>query len=801
MSAAAAHSTAAAAPLAWASKFGADGERPVGRVANDNEGLIIDLFAGGGGASEGVFEATGRHPDVGVNHDRDAISMHEVNHPTTHHVCEDIRKVDIPALLALPRFAGRLVDFLWASPDCKDHSKAKGGTPKDKNIRGLAWEVLRWCAAIKRITGRLPSCVVIENVEEFVEWGPLHRYGKKAGKVNKRRRRELFNLFISQFRGLGFTAVEWRELVAADFDTPTTRKRVFIVLRSDGGAIRWPEPTNTKVVETGDLFAAQVRAWRPAAEIIDWTIDIPSIFGRRRPLKAKTHARLARGIKRFVIEAAEPFIVPVTNTKWGGDRIRPTSQPLKTATTAKGGEFAFAAPTIMPVTHGGAIDRSYSPMAALPAVTGAHRGELTLCSAFLKPRYGEREGQEPRVRSMQVPAPATVPTGNGGDLAAVFLHRQFGTSVSGRPITAPHPAVMADGGGGKSHLVAVHLSSIAYGDGWARPGDRAFAVTSPIGVVTGSNDKIIVAAHLLRVDHTSGVAERKGVHAATDTLRTMSSAGGFALAGISLLRFTKGSVGSDLRGPMLTPVSHSKDALLAVYMDQHNGDRVGREAGAPLTTLAHRATQQKLAVAVIDKYYGSGVAHGLNQPFGAATAKARFSISSAFLEQANTGMVGHDLRKPVSTIVGGGADSGWGTTQRLVDVRLEALCEEIGAPAGSRRRDVLEFLWLHFGAPTKAEWEAPLATAQARLRFGLVVIEGVAYAIVDIGMRMLVPRELYRAQGFRDHYIIDRTADGRPLSKTAQTRMAGNSVCPRVAKAIAQCNAPRRILLPERLAA
>jgi DNA (cytosine-5)-methyltransferase 1 len=795
------NATAATAPLAWASKHGADGERPIARAANDNEGLIIDLFAGGGGASEGVFEATGRHPDIGVNHDHEALSMHEVNHPSTLHVCEDIRKVDIPALLALKQFAGRFVDFLWASPDCKDHSKAKGGTPKDKNIRGLAWEVLRWCAAIKRVTGRLPSCVVIENVEEFADWGPLHRYGKKAGRVNKKRRRELFNLWISQFRALGFTAIDWRELVAADFeDTPTTRKRLFIVLRSDGGAISWPTPTNAKHVSTGDLFAAQVKAWAPAADIIDWSIPIPSIFGRKRPLKEKTHARLARGIKRFVIEAAAPFIVPVTNMKWGGDRVRPATEPMKTVATEKGGGFAFAAPTIMPVTHGGAIDRSYSPMAALPAVTGAHRGEMTLVSAFLKPRYGEREGQEPRVKSLLDPAPTPVPTGNGGDLAGVFLHRQFGSAVSGRPISEPHPAVMADGGGGKSHLVVAHLSSIAYGDGWARPGGRATPLQSPIGVVTGANDKVVVAAHLLRTDMQSA-ADRNGIHAATDALRTITSAGGFALAGVSLLRFTKGSVGTDLAGPMLTPVSHSKDALLAVHMDQHNGDQIGRPAAAPVTTLTHRATQQKLAAAVIDKYYGSGVAHGLNQPFGAATAKARFSISSAFLEQANTGMVGHDLRKPVSTIVGGGADSGWGTTQRLIDVSLESACAEIGAPAGSRRRDVLEFLWAHFGKPTAEEWAAPLATAQARLRFGLVVIEGAAYAIVDIGMRMLVPRELYRAQGFRDHYVIDRTADGRPLSKTAQTRMAGNSVCPRVAKAIARCNAPQRILLPERLAA
>jgi DNA (cytosine-5)-methyltransferase 1 len=727
--------------------------RPAGRAANDNEGLILDLFAGGGGASEVILLATGRHPDIAVNHDPDALAMHEVNHPMTLHLCEDIRKVDVPALMRL--FGGRPVDLMWASPDCKDHSKAKGGTPKSKNIRALAWEVLRWAAAVRRSTGRLPAIICLENVEEYANWGPLHRYGKRAGAVNKKKRGKLFRLWIDQFRSLGFTQIEWRELVAADYDTPTTRKRLFVIMRSDAGLIRWPDPTNAKHVETGDLFAAQLKAWRPAAEIIDWSLPIPSIFGRKRPLKDKTHRRLARGIQRFVIEAANPFIVPVTHTQ-GGDAVRSTKAPLKTATTAKGGEFALGAPVIMPLTHGGAIDRSYRPTGPLPAVTAAHRGEQAIASAFLKPRYGERDGQVPRVRSVLSPAPAVVPTGNGGDLAAVYLARQFGATVSGRSITAPHPAVMTEGGGGKSQ---------------------------------------IVAAHLLRVDHTSGAAERKGVHAPMDPLRTISSAGGFAVAGFSMVRLARGCTGSTMGEPLLTSACHAKDALLAVHMDQHNGERTGRALGEPLTALTHRATQQKLAVAVIDKYYSSGVAHGANQPFDAATAKARFSLATAFLEQANTGMVGHDVRRPVSTIVAGGHDSGWGTTQRRVDVGLEAACAEIDAPPGSRRRQVLEFLWTHFGVPSASEWADPLATAQGRLRFGLVVIAGAAYCIVDIGMRMLVPRELYRAQGFGDDYVIDRTADGRALSKTAQTRMAGNSVPPRVAAAILRCNAPERILL------
>lgn len=812
------------APLAYAS-------RPAARAANDNEGLIIDLFAGGGGASEAILQATGRHPDIAVNHDREAISMHAVNHPGTLHLCDDIRAVDIRATLA--RFPGRFVDLMWASPDCKDHSKAKGGVPKDKNIRGLAWEVLRWAAAIRRATGRLPSIIALENVEEFADWGPLHRYGKNANRVNKKRRGELFKLWVAQLKSLGFHHVEWRELVAADYGAPTTRKRLFLIARSDGGAIVWPDPTHAKVTVVGDLFAKQLLAWRPAADVIDWTIPIPSIFGRKRPLKEKTHKRLARGIQRFVIEAPNPFIVPVTHTK-GGDAVRSTSEPLKTATTAKGGELAFGAPVLMPVTHGGALDRAYSPMGAFPTVTAAPRGEQALVSAFLKPRYGERPGQDPRVRSITDAAPAVVPTGNGGDLAGVYLARQFGSTVSGRPLDEPHPAVMSDGAGGKSQLVAVHMSSIAYGDGWARAGLRATAPTAPIGAVTGANDKTLVSAHLLRTDMQSA-ADRNCIHPVGEPIRTITSAGGFALAGLTLAggtfgvggragqspprapsaplntvtskadraisvasisRMSKGSIGSDLQFPLLTGLSHSKDALMAVHMDQHNGDQIGRPASEPVTTLTLRSTQQKLAAAVVDKYYGTGVAHGPDRPFGAATSKGRFSLSSAFIEQANTGMVGHSVEKPLSTIVGGGGPGiGWSTTQRLIDVSLEAACEEIGAPAGSRRREVLEFLWEHFGQPTASEWTDPTATPRGRLRFGLVNIDGAVFQIVDIGMRMLTPRELYRAQGFSDDYVIDVTLEGAKLSKTAQTRMAGNSVSPPPAAALLTSNLPERMLL------
>jgi DNA (cytosine-5)-methyltransferase 1 len=192
-----------------------------------------------------------------------------------------------------------------------------------------------------------------------------------------------------------------------------------------------------------------------------------------------------------------------------------------------------------------------------------------------------------------------------------------------------------------------------------------------------------------------------------------------------------------------------------------------------------------VVAASIDKYYATGVPSDVTEPLDTATAKARFGLNAAFLEQANTGMVGHSAEKPLSTIVGGGGKNvGWGTTQRLVDVRLE----QIEASAGPRRRKVVEFLWKHFGEPTQAEWENPTGTMMGRLRFGLVILAETVWQIADIGMRMLVPRELFNAQGFPPGYIIDRTASGRPVTKTAQTSQAGNSVSPPPAEATLRAN-------------
>lgn len=269
--------------------------------------IIVDSFAGGGGASMGIKLATDREVDIAINHDPDAILMHKTNHPNTMHYQADVWDVD-PAEVC----DGRPVGLLWASPDCKHFSKAKGGKPVDKNIRGLAWIVLRWAGTVR------PRVIILENVEEFQTWGPVRR-----GRPVKSKTGQTFRRWLGQLEALGY-AVEWRELVAADYGAPTTRKRFFVVARRDGQPIVWPEPTHAPA-DSQEVKAGIRKPWRSAAEIIDWSLPTPSIFSTReeikarygmtavRPLARNTMRRVARGVDKFVIRSASPFLVTVNH--------------------------------------------------------------------------------------------------------------------------------------------------------------------------------------------------------------------------------------------------------------------------------------------------------------------------------------------------------------------------------------------------------------------------------------------------------------------------------------------------------
>lgn len=496
--------------------------------------IVVDLFAGGGGASTGIEQAIGRHVDIAINHDPQAVSLHQANHPQTEHHVSNVWEVD-PRVVT----AGRRIGLLWASPDCTYHSKARGGKPhrdrdRARRRRGLASVVVKWVRLLKP-TGQHPRVISLENVEEFQHWGPLLADGTPCPE----RRGASFQRWVAELRNLGYR-VEWRELRACDYGAPTIRKRLFLVARCDGLPIVWPEPTHAARPARG----SGLRPWRTAADCIDWSLPCPSIFDRECPLADATLRRVARGVMRYVVQAARPFVVRIGHTGHGdAGKVRGADVPLSTVTSKA--EHCLAVPTLVQ--------------------TG----------------YGERAGQAPRV-----------------------------------------------------------------------PG-----IDKPLGTVVGGQ----------------------------------------------------------------------KHALVAAFLAKHYGGVVGQGLELPagtVTTVDHHAL----------------VASGL--------VKLRGTSSAAAADE------------PLHTVSAG----------------------------GTHHAQVLAFLTAYYGSDQDTPLHDPMHTVTTKPRFALVMVDGVPHAIADIGMRMLQPRELYRAQGFPDGYVIDRGADGRPLSKAAQVRMCGNSVCPPIAAALVRAN-------------
>lgn len=454
--------------------------------------IIVDNFAGGGGASTGIEMAIGRSVDIAINHDPNAVAMHSTNHPDTLHYCESVYEVK-PKVAT----AGRPVALAWFSPDCRHFSKAKGAKPVEKAIRGLAWVVLRWGLDVE------PRVMKLENVEEFKTWGPL-----LAGEMRPDPARvgETFQAFIGMLttgidpnhpalaecceflnipldsedaarlvKGLGYV-VEFRELRACDYGAPTIRKRLFVVMRRDGKPIVWPEPTHgdpkTPAVQSGRL-----KSWRTAAECIDWSIPAPSIFDRKKPLAENTLKRIARGIQRFVVDSASPFIVKCNHTsnKTSYDCFRgqALAEPLQTITKTHG--YAIATPVMAPLFAG----------------TGGSTFQM-------KPRPVDKPF-------------FTLLTQNRTNIIAPILApliaRQFGASVGHR---ADEPsATVTAGGGGKSQLVCPTLIQMGYGE---RPGQepRVPGLHKPMGTVVAGGGKFgLVAANLVK--HFGGNYQGAGV--------------------------------------------------------------------------------------------------------------------------------------------------------------------------------------------------------------------------------------------------------------------------------------------------
>jgi DNA (cytosine-5)-methyltransferase 1 len=440
--------------------------------------LIIDNFAGGGGASTGLEAAFGRPVDVAINHDEAAVAVHAANHPGTRHYCQSILSID-----PLDATEGKPVALVWFSPDCKHHSKAKGGKPRDKNIRDLAHVVPHWLERLKKATpgGRgKPRVIMLENVEEFRQWGPLDAHGKPIPD----RKGEEFRVWVARIRRQGYK-VEWRELRACDYGAPTSRKRLFLVARCDGTPIVWPEPTHGKP-GSPEVLAGKRLPWRTAAECIDWSLPCPSIFNRKKPLEEATCRRIAAGVMRYVVNSARPFIVPVTHR--GDDRVHSADEPLRTITTAKRGEFAAVASNLVKLRNNCIGQDLREPIDTV--TTGGHFGAIAGSLAMLG--HGERRpGEQPRTPSLDDPLGTTMAGGGKHAAVAAFLHKYRQNSV-GADAEAPMPTVTANsfvkrsGGAAPLAVTSAHLEQ-------ANTGVVGHDMREPVSTitVTGAQQRLI----------------------------------------------------------------------------------------------------------------------------------------------------------------------------------------------------------------------------------------------------------------------------------------------------------------------
>lgn len=721
--------------------------------------LVIDSFAGGGGASEGIKAALGCDPDIAVNHDLLALAMHRVNHPGTRHMVEDVVAVDSVGMCA-----GRPIGLLWMSPDCTDHSKAKGAAPRrgENNTRGLAWAIVGW---VKKLPmWQRPRVIILENVEEFKDWGPLLENGKRCP-VQKG---AIFNQFVEALRALGYKDIEWRERRAWRAGAATIRKRLYLIARRDGEPIVWPEPTHGNPNDPADaarIAAGELKPWRTAADIIDFSLPCPSIFetseeikrkhGLRaiRPLADKTMARVAKGTMRYVVNSAKPFLIRTAHGdvdrtgKRRGQSDQSIDQPVPTVTGSN--DAALVMPYVTYAQQGGASRPADAPMHTVTASAKDQNAVVApVLAPFMAPRLQEKPGDEPRGRSVELPM-ATIAASD---------------SLPGHLI-----APVLAGCGGRA------------GQSEPRPGD------TPILTQTGKADLCYVAPVLVpRYGERDGQAPR--ALPADEPMPTVVPTGnGAGLAAVHLQRQFGASVGSAAAAPVgtITAGGDGKTAVVAAHlMTMRNADKPFQAADRP----AHTIT--------------AGGAHP--------------AMVAAFLAQHNggprPGAPGHPADEPVSTIATAGAQ------QQLVAAHMLNMrgSERRGAGAdeplrtdtagGNHAAAVYAFLAKYFGTGLPSQpADEPLHTITGKPRHGLVyvTVAGEPYVIVDIGMRMLTPRERFNAQGFRPDYIIDHGTleDGREVkfSLADQGRMCGNSVCPDEAAALVSANyQPREVAVPHR---
>lgn len=450
------------------------------------DGLFIDGFAGGGGASTGIEQAIGRSVDIAVNHSPTAIAIHKANHPETTHFCQDIKALWPLAATKMQPVAGA-----WFSPDCKEFSKAKGGPVKDRSIRALCWEVVTWLKDVR------PTCGYLENVEEFEYAAPLETLPDGTSRPIKGQEGREFKRFVRAIRALGYR-VQWRILKACDYGAPTSRKRLYMVMRCDGQPIVWPKPTHGAPGSAG-VRSGKLLPYRTAAECIDWSIPCPSIFDRKRELADATKRRIAHGVMRYVVNAAEPFIIPVTHTQ-SSPRTNAASKPLPTITTANGGEFAAVDVTVAPhITKfrtgsvGSPIDKE------MPTVTANGEPErpagatpLGLVGAtMVKMGNGERTGQAPR--ALDIAKPMFTPTAKGSQAAAVtaFLSSFYGSDRKGSGGEPEKPLRSVRAGGQHHAVVTAHIEQANGGPRNKNSAGRDARRPLSTATTTGAQQRIV----------------------------------------------------------------------------------------------------------------------------------------------------------------------------------------------------------------------------------------------------------------------------------------------------------------------
>lgn len=418
--------------------------------------IIVDNFAGGGGASTGIELATGLNVDIAINHDPDAIAMHKANHPETKHYCESVWDVD-------PKKAceGRPVGLCWLSPDCKHFSKAKGGKPVEKKIRGLAWIAVRWAKAVR------PRVIMLENVEEFKTWGPL----TKDNKPDPKRKGQTFHAFVRALNKEGYK-VEFKELRACDYGAPTIRKRFFLITRCDGKPITWPEPTHGNPKELNVQIWLK-KPWRTAAEVIDWSLPCKSIFDRKKPLVENTMRRIAKGIEKFVVNNSEPFIVRIGQTGFGGDRLSYSiHKPLSTVVSKA--EHCLVTPFLSQY-HSYESDGARGQNLDRPLLTQDTSNRYALTVAFMQKYF--TGGYKGPGASMDKPLP-TVTAVDHNALTCAFLTKFYKTGI-GADARMPMPTITSRA----QHIGAVEAFLLKYyGQGIGQAAD------SPLGTVT-SHDR------------------------------------------------------------------------------------------------------------------------------------------------------------------------------------------------------------------------------------------------------------------------------------------------------------------------